>query len=141
MGGVTYHINTVHVCCVLTGACRRPTYQPRRRPASRRAVNVAMVNIDSRLCTLYTFIYVKRNVYSLNIGVFSCLCELVVHDDAVRMSYQAREVTCDPVTAPTCSDVRPTDGTSLLPPLRPLQLGSLGCHYVCQIFKNIFACL
>jgi len=124
----------MYVCCVLTGACRRPTYQHRRRPASRRAVNVAMVNIDSRICTLYTFIYVKRNVYSLNIGVFSCLCELVVHDDAVYMLYQAREVTYDPVTALTCSDVRLTVGTSLLLPLRLLPLGSLGCFYVCRIF-------
>jgi len=80
------------------------------------------------------FFYVKRNVYSLNIGVFSCLCQLMVHDDAVYMSYQAREVTSDPVTALTCSDVRPTAGTSFLLPLRPHALGSLGCYNVCQIF-------
>ena len=127
----------MYVCCVLTGACRRPTYQPRRRPAVPRAVNVAMGNIDSRMHSLH-FFYVKRNVYSLNIGVFSCLCQLMVHDDALYMSYQAREVTSDPVTALTCSDVRPTVGTSLLPPLRPLQLGSLGCHYVCRILTITF---
>jgi len=87
------------------------------------------------------FFYVKRNVYSLNIGVFSCLCQLMVHDDAVCMSYQAREVTSNPVTALTCSDVRPKADTSLLLPLRPLALGSLGCYNVCQIFLQHFSCL